>query len=158
MTRGKIPSDLGWLVDDLDELFRRIRTLETPSGEARTATVAKLTALVTSLQAQVDEYLATRYTNDQLYTKSEVDNLIASQIAAAFAGNVTVTGSLTVNGALAAASVSTAGSVSAGGISGDTINISGAVVMPGVYSYDVTSGGGLRRTVWAREDGRIGHT
>lgn len=44
--RGNIPGDLGWLVDLLDDHSERLRTLEAPSGEALTNTVARLEQLV----------------------------------------------------------------------------------------------------------------
>lgn len=142
--RGSIPSDLGDLIDELRDVKRRLKAIETPSSETRSATVPKLQALVEDLEERIDEYLAGRYTNEQLYTKSEVDALIA----AAFAGDVAITGSLTVNGALVAASLGTAGALTVGG----------AVVMPNVYATDITTESGDRFTVWVRADGRVGHT
>ena len=68
-SQGSIPSELGWLVDTLDDYERRIRTLEAPSGEALGNTVAKLAALVADIQAQLDAYLAGRYTNSQIDAK-----------------------------------------------------------------------------------------
>lgn len=91
--QGSIPSDLGWLVDELDDIAERLRTLEAPSGEALGSTVAKLTALVADIQAQLDAWTATRYTNAQIDAK---DNAVAAQInpaiSSALAGNVTVGG------------------------------------------------------------------
>lgn len=43
---GAIPSELGWLVDELDSMSERLRTLEAPSGESLLATVEKLQGLV----------------------------------------------------------------------------------------------------------------
>lgn len=88
--QGAIPSDLGWLVDELDGFADRLRTLEAPSGEALGSTVAKLTALVANIQAQLDAYNASRYTNAQ------IDAAISNAIAAALAGNVTIGGTLNV--------------------------------------------------------------
>lgn len=68
-SQGSIPSELGWLVDTLDDYERRIRTLEAPSGEALGNTVAKLAALVADIQAQLDAYLGTRYTNANIDAK-----------------------------------------------------------------------------------------
>ena len=45
-SQGSIPSELGWLVDTLDDYERRLRTLEAPSGEALGNTVAKLQASI----------------------------------------------------------------------------------------------------------------
>lgn len=91
--QGSIPSDLGWLVDELDDIAERLRTLEAPSGEALGSTVAKLTALVAGIQAQLDAWTATRYTNAQIDTK---DNAVAAQIYPAI--NATLAGSVTVGG------------------------------------------------------------
>lgn len=44
--RGAIPSDLGWLVDELASLSDRLDTLEAPSGENLSNTVAKLQASI----------------------------------------------------------------------------------------------------------------
>ena len=91
--QGSIPSDLGWLVDELDDIAERLRTLEAPSGEALGSTVAKLHALVADIQAQLDAWAATRYTNSQIDAK---DSAVAAQIDPAItsrlAGNVTVGG------------------------------------------------------------------
>lgn len=40
--QGAIPSELGNLIDELDDIQRRLRTLEAPSGESLGNTVAKL--------------------------------------------------------------------------------------------------------------------
>lgn len=92
-SQGSIPSELGWLIDALDDYERRLRVLEAPSGEALGNTVAKLAALVADIQAQLDAYLAGRYTNAQIDAK---DNAVAAQInpaiASTLAGNVTVGG------------------------------------------------------------------
>jgi hypothetical protein len=90
--QGPIPSDLGWLVDELDGFAERLRTLETPSGESLGNTVAKLTALVTNIQAQLDAYNASRWTNAQ------IEAVIDTRIAAMLAGNVSIGGTLNVGG------------------------------------------------------------
>lgn len=95
--QGAIPSELGDLIDELDDIQRRLRTIEAPSGEALGNTVAKLAALVADIQAQLDAYLAGRYTNSQIDSK---DAAVAAQISpainATLAGNVTVGGELRV--------------------------------------------------------------
>lgn len=144
--QGAIPSELGALIDELDETQRRLRILEAPSGEALGNTVAKLQALVANIQSQLDAYMASRYTNAQI--DAIIDAKIAAAIAAAFAGNVSITGSLTVNGAVAGASLSTAGDLYAGG----------AVTLPNVYSTNIGSLGGARKTVWVSGEGRMGNT
>lgn len=92
---GVIPSELAWLVDELDSLGERLKTLESPSGEALSSTVAKLTALIADIQAQLDAWAATRWTNAQIVTQ------IATQINSTFAGAVgfgsTITSPVTYN-------------------------------------------------------------
>lgn len=44
--QGALPTDLGGLIDALDDFERRLRTLEAPSGENLSATVARLQGLV----------------------------------------------------------------------------------------------------------------
>lgn len=96
-SQGSIPSELGWLVDTLDDYERRIRTLEAPSGEALGNTVAKLAALVADIQAQLDAYLAGRYTNSQIDSKdAAVQAQISPSINDALAGNVSIGGELRV--------------------------------------------------------------
>ncbi len=89
-SQGSIPSELGWLVDTLDDYERRLRILEAPSGEALGNTVAKLAALIADIQAQLDAYLGTRYTN------SQIDAVAANAVASALAGNVTIGGAFYV--------------------------------------------------------------
>lgn len=140
--QGAIPSELGNLIDELDDVQRRLRTLEAPSGEALGNTVAKLSALIDDIRAQIDAWALTRWTNAQILAQ------IDAKIAAAFAGNVSITGSLTVNGAIAGASLSTGGSLTAGG----------AVTLPDVFNTDIVALGGSRKTVWVRDGGRMGNT
>lgn len=92
--RGPIPSELDWLIDTLDSYEERLRTLEAPSGEALGSTVAKLQALISNIQAQLDAWNAARWTNAQIVTQ------IGSQIAGTLAGNVSVGGQLNVGAAL----------------------------------------------------------
>ncbi len=144
--QGAVPSEIGGLIDTLDDFERRLRTLEAPSGESLGNTIAKLSALVDNLQAQIEAWTAGRRTDAQ--TDSVIDAKIAAAIAAAFAGNVSITGSLTINGGLAAASLSTGGSLTAGG----------AVTLPDVFNTDVAAIGGSRKTVWVSGGGRMGNT
>lgn len=93
--RGSIPDELGWLVDALDDYAERLRILEAPSGEALANTVATLRALITDIQAQLDAYMAGKYTNAQ------IDSLIANPPAGSnITGNLSTTGNATVGGAL----------------------------------------------------------
>lgn len=143
--QGAIPSELGWLVDELDDFADRLRTFEAPSGESLSNTVAKLQALVADIQAQLDTWAASRWTNAQI--DARIDSKVAAAIAAAFAGNVTITGSLAVNGALVAASLSTAGALSAGG----------TVTLTGARGTSVATASGSV-AAWLAGDGRLGHT
>jgi len=89
---GAIPSDLGKLIDDLNDIKKRLSILEAPSGEALSSTVAKLQALVTDIQAQLDAWVASRWTNAQITSQ------INAEISSTLAGSVTVGGNLLVNG------------------------------------------------------------
>lgn len=91
--RGPLPSEIGDLIDTLDDLEARLQTLEAPSGEALANTVATLQALVEDIQAQLDAYLLTRYTNSQVDAK---DAAVAAQIQPAI--NSTLSGNVTVGG------------------------------------------------------------
>lgn len=71
--KGQPPTELAPILDELDIIARRLDTLERPSGEQLAQAVKELTALVTDLQGQIDNYLA----NDA-YTKAQVDNLVAN--------------------------------------------------------------------------------
>lgn len=89
--RGAIPSELSWLIDELASFDERLDTLEAPSGENLANAVAKLTDIVTNLQTYLDDYIA----ND---LPGIVTAEVAAQLAAAFAGNVTIGGELHVGG------------------------------------------------------------
>ena len=100
--RGAIPSELDWLIDTLDDYEERLRTLEAPGGEALSSTVAKLQALVANIQAQLDAWTSTRYTNATIDTKdANVAAQINPAIAATLAGNVGIGGALNVPNAYA---------------------------------------------------------
>lgn len=98
---GAIPSDLGWLIDELDSLAARLRTLEAPSGESLNSTVTKLAALVADIQAELDAYLAGRYTNTDIDNKdaavqAQIAPAVSSGISGALGGNVSIGGALNV--------------------------------------------------------------
>lgn len=136
--QGAIPSELGDLIDRLNGYEERLRTLEAPSGEALSSTVAKLTALVADIQGQIDAWATTRWTNAQ------IDARILALIASHMAGNVAIGGALVVQG-----NISTPGN----------LDVSGEVRMPNVAATDLVPLGGTRRTVWVRDDdGRMGRT
>lgn len=95
--RGPLPTELGDLIDTLDDIEERLRTIEAPGGEALANTVATLQALVANIQAQLDAYLLTRYTNSQIDSKDAVVSAsITPAINAALAGNVAIGGTLLV--------------------------------------------------------------
>lgn len=131
--------DVARLAAELREIGRRLDLLEAPSGTQAFRTVAKLEALVDDIQAQIDQWAATRWTNAEI--AAEIENRISSRLA----GNVSIIGSLTINGGLAAASLSTGGSLTVGG----------PVTLPDVYN---TVLGGSRKTVWVDAGGRMGNT
>lgn len=87
--QGAIPSELGDLIDELDDIQRRLRTLEAPSGEALSSTVAKLQALVANIQAQLDAWVATRWTNAQIDSR-----IAAPPFSVAVSGDISTTGFL----------------------------------------------------------------
>lgn len=151
MVDPRTPVDeLRILAKALDQIQRRLDLLESPSGTQAFRTVAKLEALVSDIQAQLDAWVETRWTNAEIATEidTRVNAAVNAAIAAAFAGNVSITGSLTVNGAVAAASVSTGGDLFAGG----------AVTFPNVFTTNLTALGGTRYAAWVRDGGRLGHT
>lgn len=134
--RGPIPSPLGWLIDELDDFARRIRNLEAPTGSQLNNTAGRLQ----EVEAAVEERMV----------ETAVDALITQRVsealAAAFAGNVSITGALTVNGALAAASLSTGGA----------LTVQGDVTLPGARSNAITSGDAVTAVLDA--SGRLGRT
>lgn len=128
--RGTPPTELAPLIEELDEIDRRLGLLEAPTAEAAYQAVAKLRALIDNIQAQLDAWTATRWTNDQV--QSAIDMKVAAYVASVLAGNVSIGGAL---------------------------NVIGAVTMPGVRGTDLTSAAN-RVTVWQAgpSDNRLGHT
>ena len=90
-TQGPIPSDIGDLIDTIDDILERLRTLEAPSGEALSSTVAKLQALVANIQAQLDAWVSGRWDNAQIDAR-----IAAPPYAVAVAGNLSTAGALYV--------------------------------------------------------------
>lgn len=127
--QGVIPTELAWLIDELDSLGERLKTLEAPSGEALSSTVAKLTALIADIQAQLDAWVASRWTNAEIVAQ------ITSQINSKLAGSVTIGGAGTISGA------ATFGST---------------ITSPVTYSTDIGSIPGARRTLWVKDSGLFG--
>lgn len=87
--QGKLPIELEWLVDALDDIQARLKTVESPSGEALSSTVAKLQSLVADIQAQLDAWASGRWTNAQITAQ------ITALINSTFAGSISVGGTIT---------------------------------------------------------------
>lgn len=105
---GAIPSDIAWLIDTLDDYARRLGTLEAPSGEALSSTVAKLQALVANIEVTLADFIA----ND---VQTIVDTRVAIAIASYMSGSVSIGGSLFVNGQVTMPSAFTTDLVPLGG-------------------------------------------
>ena len=76
--------DLNRLAAELRELARRLDLLEAPSGTQAAQAVKLLTALVADIQAQLDAWVLTRWTNAQVTAE------VNSRIAASYAAGITV--------------------------------------------------------------------
>jgi uncharacterized coiled-coil protein SlyX len=85
--------DYGEIVRQLRDIKDRLGELESPSGTQRYQSVPKLAALITNIQAQLDAYNASQYTNAQVDAK---DAAVAGQIQPAI--NVTLAGSVAIGG------------------------------------------------------------
>jgi hypothetical protein len=126
---GQPPTELAGLILELEQIGRRLDTLERPSGEQLAQVVEELTALVNDIQAQLDDYIA-----NGTYNKAQIDAKIASPGNIA-PGNVTASG--TVSGAY-------------GG------DFSGGLRSTGAYATNL-SGGGAYNAAWIHLDGRVGY-
>lgn len=71
-----------WIADRLKELQGQVRDLQAPSGTQIYNSVSKLAAMIDDIQAQLDAWTATRYTNTQIDSK---DAAVAAQISPAIA-------------------------------------------------------------------------
>lgn len=85
-------SDLDRIAAELGRVKDRLDLLEAPSGTSAFRSVEKLTALVNDIQAALDEYNATRWTNAQI--QSAIDGTISSRLGASqtIGGNITIGG------------------------------------------------------------------
>lgn len=128
--RGAIPSELGWLIDELDSISDRLRTLEAPSGEALFDTVTKLQALVNDIQQQLNDYIA-----NGTYNKAQLDSMFASRDSAI------------------ASHTHSGGDINSGTI-GIGISTGQPVFFTNAYNTNLT---GTRRTAWLQSDGRLGY-
>jgi hypothetical protein len=130
------PGELGRLIREIKALAERVRDLERPTGTQRNRVVEELAVLVSNIQAQLEEWTSTRYTNTQLDTKFNA-KADTTTVTAGLAGKVAKTGD-TMSGDL---------STSARLIS------SSPVRSPGARSYVVATGyAGL----WIESDGTMG--
>lgn len=126
--RGEIPSDLGWLVDELDETRAALRALQAPTGTQNNRVLENLRALIDDIQSQLDAYNASRYTNEQI--DDLIDTKVAAYVASILAGNVSIGGALSV---------------------------AGDVNMPGVRSRNILAVSD-RVVVWVGGGGEMGNT
>jgi hypothetical protein len=87
--------ELGELIRQLQDIKRRLAEVESPSGTQRYQSVEKLSALIDDIQAQLDAYNASRYTNAQ------IDARIANPPGGvAAAGNVSAGGDVSAGAGL----------------------------------------------------------
>lgn len=119
--------DLNRLAAELRELARRLDLLEAPSGTQAAQAVKLLTALVADIQAQLDAWVLTRWTNAQVTAE------VNSRIAASYAAGITVPGASSF---------------------GSTLGVASALYVPNAYNTDITW---TRRTAWWGNDGRAGY-
>lgn len=128
--QGAIPSDIGKLIDDLNDIERRLGKLETLSGEALSSTVRRLNDTVATLETLVETTEATPTEFIENDVEAIVDARTAVALAEYFVGDVTVDGALTV---------------------------AGVVTVPGARATDLGAASS-RVTAWIAGDGRLGHT
>ena len=74
---GSAPTELAFLIDRLENVDRRLDTLERPSGEQLAQTVKELAALVEGIQETLEEWTSTRYTNAAIDAKVASPGAIA---------------------------------------------------------------------------------
>lgn len=79
-------ADLDRIAVELGAVKARLDLLEAPSGTSAFRSVEKLTVLVNDIQAALDEYNASRWTNAQI--QSAIDSTISTRLG----GNVTIGG------------------------------------------------------------------
>lgn len=142
--RGKLPSELGFLVDQLNDFEQRLRTLEAPDAsqlantvrtlQATVATVAEQQATLVTQQATLTDLVENLEARMEAFIADDVEAIIDAKvgpaIVAALAGNVAIGGDLTVDG---------------------------TVTLPGARSTSLSAAPG-RVTAWIAGDGRLGHT
>lgn len=136
--RGKIPSELGWLIDLLDGYGERLSTLEAPDGAQVVQARKKLLETIAALEVAQDEI------------ESLVSGLNA-RITAFIDNDVSAMVEAKVEAALAA---KLAGDVAIGG----TLSVAGRVTAPDIFSHLVTASGRPRQAVWVDSSGEMGRT
>ena len=139
---GRPDNELAGLIQELDSIGRRLRTLERPTGTEINQSVQKLQEAQAKLeeqqielerqQAELADRVDTRMGEwfDDVAPGLIADE-VALQVAAAFAGNVSIGGNL---------------------------DVAGAVTLPDVFATDVVALGGSRASAWVTETGRLGNT
>ncbi|MCU1617800.1 MAG: uncharacterized protein JWO98_5340 [Frankiales bacterium] len=135
-TRSEVPSPLAGLIAKLDDLTRRITTLETPTASDKNQTVAKLQSLVSDIQAELDDYIATG-----TYNKSQLDTKFAAKLdttGSLPAGQVTGTLGNDINNGTTNSSTVVGGVVKT--TSGPSTNITATRVASWLQSSDGTIG------------------
>lgn len=92
--RAAPPTDLAFLLEAFDDIERRLRVLEGPSGEQINQTVSKLSKLVDDLATQVEDLLQTK-----TYNRDQIDQRIANPPSgSAVTGTISASGNVTANG------------------------------------------------------------
>lgn len=89
INRGRLPTDLGFLIDDLNDVKERLRTLEAPDGNQLARTVAELQTLVSGIEATLTDFI-----------ENDVEAIVNAAITARLAGNISIGGTLSVAGAV----------------------------------------------------------
>lgn len=133
--------ELRVFAEQLRQIRDRLDLLEAPSGTSAFRTVAKLQTLVEDIQAQLDAWATTRWTNAQIV--SEIDSRVATRLTQDQVDQriYAIVGSIL------------AGNVSIGG----ALSVSGTVTLPGARGTSVATASG-RVAAWIASDGRLGHT
>lgn len=145
VNRGPIPSDLGWLVDELDGIRGALRTLQAPDGQQLGQTIARLNAAVAELEEQQVELAAQQATLTTLVNNIDqtLADFIANDVQAIVAAEVQ-----------AALNARLAGNVSIGG----GLTVAGTVVLPGARGTNVGGTTPNRVAAWIAGDGTLGYT
>jgi uncharacterized phage infection (PIP) family protein YhgE len=141
INRGALPSELGGLVDTLNDIATRVRTLEAPDAQQLGLVVKRLQETVEKVaqqQVELEEAQA------QLSTVVEnIDETLSNFIAT---GVQPIVDQAVVN--------ALAGNVSIGG----SLTVAGIVKVPGARGTFVGGTTPDRVAAWIAGDGTLGHT